>query len=129
MSVGIAGDPEGSGLAYLRMDVDGGRVVRVPFSYRPLPDAEGLEIQYAGMAAVCTTIRRMGFQRVRIGADAKFLRTLRESKELPRSMSFPYVRLGCALNAFASVELHEARPRDADLVARANSELAMRIAA
>ena len=129
MTVGIAGDGKGSGLAYVRTDLDAARVLRVPFSYTPVADADGLEVLYAGMSAVCATIRRMGFRRVRIGVEAKLLRTLRKGEDLPRSLSFPYVRLGCALNAFASVQLREAQARDADLIARANSELAMRIAA
>jgi hypothetical protein len=41
----------------------------------------------------------------------------------------PYVRLGCALNQFRRYEIADLPPGDADLSARARSEVAMHVAA
>ncbi len=130
VSVGIAAAPDGTGVAYARIGREAAAALRVPFAYDILPDSDGHEIAYAGLAAVCRAVQRNGIDRVRLAVeDPQCFAALRGHAKLPRSLAFAYIKLGCALNGFRAYELCRAPESDADLAARARSEAAMRIAA
>lgn len=131
-SVGYAADDAGNGVAYARIHLrEGGpRVLRVPFRVQRQPALSGREVGYAALTAVCAATRRRGIERVRFAIDdPDLIADLRRHDAVPPALAMPYVRLGCALNQFRKYEIAELPATDADLGARARSEVALHVAA
>lgn len=129
-AVGYAADDAGNGVAYVRIMLQEPRVLRVAFRVQRQPALLDREVGYAALTAVCETLRRRGFERVRFLIDDAHLRTdLRRRDNLPLPLALPYVRLGCALNQFRRYEIAAMPAGDADLAARARSEVALHVAA
>ena len=128
---GFAADEEGSGVAYVRLQLGGSaRVLRVPFRVRRYPALRGREVGYAALTAVGETLRGRNVQRVRFILDDAQLRSdLREHRDVPAPLTVAYVRLRCVLNGFQAYEVAPAGDAASDLTARARSEIAMHVAA
>jgi hypothetical protein len=86
-----------------------------------LPDSER-EVGYAALTAVAAMLAERKITKVhfRIG-DAELVRDLSKHRDVPAPLVLPYVRLGCALNRFASFVLDAGE--DADLDGRARAEV------
>jgi len=131
-SVGYAADDAGNGVAYVRIvfKEGGPRVLRVAFRVQRQPALSDREVGYAALAAVCSALRRRGIDFVRFAIDDQpLIADLGKRENVPPPLALPYVRLGCALNQFRRVEIAELPASDADLSARARSEVAMHVAA
>jgi hypothetical protein len=130
-AVGYAADDAGNGVAYARIMLQEPRVLRVAFRVQRQPALLDREVGYAALTAVCETLRRRGFERMRFLIDDAHLRTdlRRRDDNLPPPLALPYVRLGCALNQFREYEIAAMPASDADLAARARSEVALHVAA
>ena len=129
-AVGYAADDAGNGVAYARIMLKAPRVLRVAFRVQRQPALLDREVGYAALTAVCQALRRGGFERVRLLIDDAQLRAdLRKRDNVPSPLALPYVRLGCALNQFRRYEIAAMPASDADLAARARSEVALHVAA
>jgi len=129
-AVGYAADDAGNGVAYARIMLQAPRVLRVAFRVQRQPALLDREVGYAALTAVCETLRRRGVERVRFLIDDAQLRAdLRKRDNVPPALALPYVRLGCALNQFRRYEIGAMPASDADLAARARSEVALHVAA
>ncbi|HTV74905.1 MAG TPA: hypothetical protein VME66_14500 [Candidatus Acidoferrales bacterium] len=127
--LGYAADARGAGIAYARLQARAGeRLVRVAFRAQRYPGLDGREIGYAALTAVATMLRERGVDRAMFSlADAELVADHAERRDVPPPLVLPYVRLGCALNRFASHELQVGG--ELDLEARARAELAFTTAA
>ena len=131
-SVGYAADDAGNGVAYVRVvfKEGGPRVLRVAFGVQRQPALSGREVGYAALTAVSSALRRRGIELVRFAIDDRALiAELGKRENVPPPLALPYVRLGCALNQFRRFEIAELPASDADLTARARSEVALHVAA
>ena len=131
-AVGYAADSAGAGVAYARMTIPRGspRVLRVNFSVARQPALKDREVGYAALTAVCSAVRRKGFESVKfLVDDPQLIADLKKRQDVPPPLVLPYVRLGCALNQFRRFEIAALPARDADLTARARSEAVLHVAA
>lgn len=134
-AVGYAADDAGNGVAYVRIASQSGgeraaRVMRVAFNAVRHAALQDREIGYAALTTICETLLRRGVDRVRFFVDdAQLVADLHERDEIPSALALPYVRLGCALNRFRRYEIAALPASDADLTARARSEVALHVAA
>jgi hypothetical protein len=131
VAAGFAADAEGNGIAYVRLGENGaGRMLRVPFTVKRYPALLEREVGYAGLKAICASLRRRGVERVSLSLDdSRLASDLREHHEVPTALALAYVRVRCALNQFREYEIAEPETRENDLTARARSEVAMHVAA
>ena len=133
-TLAFAATPAGGGIAYVAVreaDARDETLVRVSFRCPPLPALRGRDIAYAATEAVATYLLAHGFRRVVLALDDTSLaRDLAEHAPLPVALTMPYVRLRCALNRFAYVDLRAIDDRSTrDLGARARAEVALAVAA
>jgi hypothetical protein len=131
VAVGFAADPQGNGVAYVRVgEGSAPRVLRVPFSVKRFPALLDREVGYGALVAVGAALRRRGIERVRLVIDDQRLAgDLREHRDVPGALTLAYVRVGCALNQFSEYEIAASPQGESDLTARARSEVAMHVAA
>jgi hypothetical protein len=129
-TVGFAADASGEGVAYARLKgIRGEGLVRVPFGVKRYPALLEREIGYAALTAVAVHLRKRGVVQIDVAVDdSQLAADLRERRDVPEALSMAYVRLGCALNAFADYRLVDADGAS-DLTARAKAEVAMHVAA
>ena len=127
VSIAFAANPRGAGIAYVR--TADGSPLRVAFRVERCPALLGHEVGYAALLAVAAVLRSKGVRAVRIGvSDLRVVDDLAERRALPKALALPYVRLRCALNAFARAEV-VAVPADEELAARARAEVELAVAA
>lgn len=128
VTVGFAADEAGRGVAYAATGTRG--VLRLPFTVRRLPALRGREVAYAAATAVAEALRRRGCERALFRIDDPWLSCdLRDRPALPRALTMPYVRLGCALNRFAAYRVEPGNAAARDLTARARGDVALNVAA
>ncbi|HTX59763.1 MAG TPA: hypothetical protein VMH02_08775 [Verrucomicrobiae bacterium] len=126
-AVGYAADERGWGVAYARL-ADGDRLLRVAFPVRRVDGSER-EVGYAALAAVAHALRERQAGAVCLTiADRDLVDDVNGRRDLPEAVVLPYVRLRCALNAFAAVELRTG-DQAGDLTQRARAEVALHVAA
>jgi hypothetical protein len=127
--VGYAADDLGNGIAYARLvSRTGERLVRVAFRVKRFEGLGGREIGYAALSAVASMLAERGMPAVTFSVpDGELALDVAEHRDVPSPLVIPYVRLGCALNRFASFGIE--RGEDADLDARARAELFIHSAA
>ncbi len=130
-AVGFAADPQGNGIAYVRVgDGSGSRTMRIPFTVKPYPALLGREVGYGALTAAAAALLRRGFGRVQLVVDDQRLATdLQEHRDVPAPLILAYVRLRCALNQFQEYGIAGSPQCESDLTARARSEVAMHVAA
>jgi len=130
-AVGFAADPQGNGVAYVRVgDGGGSRVMRIPFTVRRFPALLGREVGYAALTAVGAAMLHRGFERVHLCVDdTRLAGDLQEHRDVPAALTLAYVRLRCALNQFREYGIAGSPQGESDLTARARSEVAMHVAA
>jgi hypothetical protein len=127
--VGFAADVPGNGIAYARLQTrTGERLVRVAFRVKRFDGLGGREIGYAALTAVATMLAQRGVSSVTFSVpDAELVQDLTQRRDVPPPLVIPYVRLGCALNRFASFAIE--RGEDPDLDGRTRAELFITTAA
>lgn len=133
-TLGFAASSAGDGVAYVALvgaDDRNETLVRVAFRCRPLPALRGRDIAYAATEAVAAHLHRRGIRSVALAFDdASLERDLIEHASVPATLTIPYVRLRCALNRFARVDLRAIDDGSTrDLGARARAEVALAVAA
>jgi hypothetical protein len=127
--VAYAADRCGAGVAYARLIVGSSQtLLRIVFRVglpAPFPDRA---IAYAALIAVTRALRKRGCREVCfVLEDAEFVNEIATGSGVRESLTLPYVRLRCALNALATFEV---RPGPAeDLAQRARAEVALNVAA
>jgi hypothetical protein len=128
-AVGYAAGGDGAGVTYLRLG-DAQAVLRVPFTFRPLPALLGREIGYAALTAVAPVLRGRGVDRVRLLLEDEHLAAdLLQRRDVPPALAMPYVRVRCAFNRFKEYHVAVDPARSGDLTARARCDVAMNLAA
>jgi hypothetical protein len=127
--LGYAADDLGNGIAYARLSTrTGERLVRVAFRVKRCEALNGREIGYAALEAVAGMLRERGVSRARFSVnDPELVADVVQRRRVPPPLVIPYVRLGCALNRFASFALETGE--DPDLDGRARAELLLYFAA
>lgn len=130
-AVGFAADPQGNGIAYVRVgDGSGSRVMRVPFTVKRYPALLGREVGYGALTATAAALLRRGLGQVHMVVDDQRLASdLQEHRDVPAALTLAYVRLRCALNQFREYGIAGSPQSESDLTARARSEVAMHVAA
>lgn len=130
-ATGFAADAHGNGVAYTRLMLRGTpRVLRVPFTLKRYPALLDREVGYAALAAVAGALGRRGIERPRfLVGDTQLVRDLAEHRDVPAALMLAYVRLRCALNQFKKYDIAVSVAGESDLTARAQSEVAMHVAA
>jgi len=130
-ATGFAADAHGNGVAYTRLMLRGTpRVLRVPFTLKRYPALLDREVGYAALAAVAGALGRRGIERPRfLVGDTQLVRDLAEHRDVPAALMLAYVRLRCALNQFKEYDIAVSVAGENDLTARAQSEVAMHVAA
>ncbi len=130
-AVGFAADPQGNGVAYVRVgNGNGSRVMRVPFTVKRYPALLGREVGYGALTAVSAAMLHRGLERVHLSVDdSRLASDLQEHRDVPAALTLSYVRLRCALNQFREYEIACSPQGESDLTARARSEVAMHVAA
>jgi hypothetical protein len=131
VAAGFAADHQGNGVVYARVgERPGAPFLRIQFTVKRYPALLEREIGYAALTALCAALRRRGVERVRLNLDdERLIGDLREHREVPAPLTLAYVRLGCALNQFASYEISGPSAGESDLTARARTEVSMHAAA
>lgn len=127
--LGYAADDLGNGIAYARLATrTGERLVRVAFRVKRLAGLGGREVAYGALAAVASMLAERGVKSVRLHIpDEELVLDVMEHRDVAPALVIPYVRLGCALNRFASYTV--VHGEDPDLDARARAELFINSAA
>jgi hypothetical protein len=121
--LGSAADDLGNGIAYARLLTrTGERLVRVAFRVKRFAGLGGREVGYAALTSVATMLAERGINAVAFHVpDGELALDLAQRRDVPAPLVIPYVRLGCALNRFASFAIE--RGEDPDLDGRARAEL------
>lgn len=129
-SVAYAADPEGAGIAYVRLgEGDRSSVLRIAFNVARRAALLGREVGYAALLAVAPALYERGIRRLRLCLeDEKLRRDLCEHAEVPGALTMAYVRLGCMLNRFDALEICGQSARTG-LAERARFEAGMHAAA
>lgn len=129
VAIGYAAGPTGSGVAYASLGRAGGDdVLRLPFRIAGLCARVERAASYAALAAVAQALHKRGVARVRfVLPDEEFVDEVTSRGEVPEHLVMPYVRLRCALNAFAMYEIISGATDD--LTQRARAEVALNQAA
>lgn len=124
--LGYAADRNGRGIAYVRLgSAAGERLVRVPFRVQRFAGLDAREVGYAALTAVAALLQDRGLTDAAFHvSDEQFVGDVNEHRDVPLVLVIPYVRLGCALNRFASFRL-ACSPDAEDLVQRARAEVAL----
>ncbi len=133
--LGYAADRHGRGVAYARLvrrqaeDGAGERLLRVPFRAQRFAGLDGREVGYAALAAVADLLHDRGVTVASFNLiDGQLIADVNEHRDVPLPLVIPYVRLGCALNRFASYSLQASSDAE-DLAQRARAEVALHEAA
>ncbi len=132
VAVGYAGSADGTGLAYaVPSEGSEAGVLRVPFTYRPMPALQGREVSYAALNAVAAKMLERDARDVVLQvADERIVDDLEQRLNVPPPLALPYVRLRCGLNRLGDARIVlGARARCRDLEARARAEVSLDIAA
>ncbi len=132
VAIGYAADAAGNGIVHAALsDGRAASAMRVPFRVRPLAACDGAEVGFAAIAAVAAALKARGFARVRIRiADETTAAFVAGRLPVPPALAMPYVKVRCALHAFAAHRVeHAERVETDDLEARARADARLRLAA
>ena len=130
-SVGFAANQTGSGVAYAAVhDGEAVTLQRVPFRVKAHRGLSRREIGYAALAALARRLSER-YAAVRFAIDDAALATdLSERRNVPPTLTIPYVALRCGLNRFdAATVVFAPSAETSDLSARALAEASLRVAA
>lgn len=128
IAIGYAAGPNGGGVAYASVGVEGTPVLRLPFRINPSGALAERRVGYAALATVTQALFKRGVRRVQFALeDARLVDELTTRCDLPDALSLAYVRVRCALNALERWSLR-VEPTD-ELTQRARAEAALNLAA
>jgi len=129
VAAGYAAGARGAGVAYARFSGDGlQNVLRVDFRVSAPRECRDRAAGYAALTAIVRALCKRGIRAVRfIVGDAEFAKEVATGRHVDERLAIPYVRLRCAMNSLADVDV-QAGTTD-ELTQRARAEAALNVAA
>ena len=126
---GYAAGAQGAGVAYAHVCGDGRqKVLRLDFRVSAPRECYDRAAGYAALTAIVRALCKQGIRAVRfVIGDAEFAREITTGRRVDERLAIPYVRLRCAMNSLANVDV-QAGSVD-DLTQRARAEAALNVAA
>ena len=129
VATGYAADARGTGVAYARVSGNGQlKVWRFGFRVNAPRECRDRAAGYAALTALVRALFKRGIRTARfVIGDEELAREITTGRQVDERLTLPYVRLRCAMNSLANLDV-QAGATD-DLTQRARAEAALNVAA